>query len=727
MRFIQAVALLALLIPIGIFGVQNRQVITVNFLSWNLSQPIALITAGGYVLGMLSGWTVLALARGTFLGASARRGNEPQSIRSLPAGPARGAEATSFASPRRPIRITMLMDASSWMTGLDRADTSHVLLAMLAGILLATVILYRLGAIGRVLRILALVVGAAIRGGFLLWERLLGWASWPLYLAIVVGLLLAGGAAGSIWPTARVLCGLAPLFMGIIACLAYMFVDLERNEVERGYKAIHNPLKGQALAMNLGRYGRRVGIPLLISAAVASIGGFALLNQGLHDTIGRDWYAVADERREPAYADFLAYALTKILGIMDVLDLFRSHHVMGAAFVREAAWPASSLLAGFKVFFTLVLLHQIFASLRQGRLLAETITDFWSPHEPIHERARHALPVYGILAIRPLLGSMRQVSSLTREQRDQLPIILETIGPAIIPALIRHLDDPHEDIRAVVAVALGHLRAVESISLLAALVRDPSDVVRQGAVEAMGTLASPSPGSGRGGKVRAITRPSRWRRRGAVIPPRDPVELAVSAMQIALADESAAVRIKAVEALGRIGSPAAALAGRLIGMLEEPDETVRCQAALALSQVGGDAEATVAALIELLDDASAPVKESAARALGMMAAAAAAAIPALVALLLDGQESVRTAAADAIARVGPLDRAATDALVEGLASPDDIVRAIRPRRSARSVRRRRTPRRRWSWRCPTTTTACDPGRWRRWARSANPPRRPSPI
>ncbi len=574
------------------------------------------------------------------------------------------------------------MDASSWITRLERANTSYLLLATLAGLMVSAGILYQIGLIGWVLRSLGLVVAGAIRGGFLLWERLLAWASWPLYLAIVVGFLLAGGAAGGPWPASRVLCGLAPLFMGIIACLAYMYVNLERNEVERGYKAIHNPLKGQVLATNLERYGRQVRIPLLISATVALIGGFALLNQGLFETIGRDWYAVADERREPAYADFLAYALTKLLGIMDVLDLFKSHHIMGAAFVRQAAWPASALLAGFKMLFTLVLLHQIFASLRQGKLLAETITDFWSPHEPIHERARNALPVYGILAIRPLLGSMRLVPLLTREQRDQLPLILETIGPSIIPALVRHLHDPHEHVRAIVAVALGHLRALESVPLLTPLVRDPGEVVRQSAVEALGMLACPGPGSahtrpglGRGRRRRTITWSDVWRRRGAVIPPRDPIELAVSALDFALADDSAAVRTQAVRALGRIGSPAAALAPRLIEMLKEPDETVRCQAAQALGQVGGNEEATVAALIGLLDDASAPVKESAAQALGAMEAAATTAIPALVPLLQDREESVRGAAAAAIARVGPLDRAATDALVEGLASTDNIVRA----------------------------------------------------
>ena len=158
-----------------------------------------------------------------------------------------------------------------------------------------------------------------------------------------------GGVAGGPLPGLRVVCGLAPLFMGAIACLAYMFIDLERNEVERGHKAVHNPLKGQVLAMNLERYGKQVRVPLLIAATVALIGGFALLNQGLYETIGRGWYQVADERGEPIYADFLAYALTNLLGIMDVLDLAKSHHILGAAFVRQAAWPASTLLAGFKV------------------------------------------------------------------------------------------------------------------------------------------------------------------------------------------------------------------------------------------------------------------------------------------------------------------------------------------------------------------------------------------
>jgi putative membrane protein len=71
MRFIQAVSFLVFLVTIGIFAVQNRDVITVNFLAWDLSQPVAIVTVAVYVLGMLSGWTVLAIARGTFRRATA--------------------------------------------------------------------------------------------------------------------------------------------------------------------------------------------------------------------------------------------------------------------------------------------------------------------------------------------------------------------------------------------------------------------------------------------------------------------------------------------------------------------------------------------------------------------------------------------------------------------------------------------------------------------------------
>ena len=66
---------LAFLAAIGVFAAQNTGIITVNFLTWNVVQPVALLTVAIYVLGMLSGWTVLAFIRGSFRQVTHRPGH----------------------------------------------------------------------------------------------------------------------------------------------------------------------------------------------------------------------------------------------------------------------------------------------------------------------------------------------------------------------------------------------------------------------------------------------------------------------------------------------------------------------------------------------------------------------------------------------------------------------------------------------------------------------------
>jgi uncharacterized integral membrane protein len=60
MRFIQAVIFLAFLGVVGLFAVQNTNPVTINFWTWTLSGPVALLTIVAYLIGMLSGWTVVA-------------------------------------------------------------------------------------------------------------------------------------------------------------------------------------------------------------------------------------------------------------------------------------------------------------------------------------------------------------------------------------------------------------------------------------------------------------------------------------------------------------------------------------------------------------------------------------------------------------------------------------------------------------------------------------------
>ena len=523
----------------------------------------------------------------------------------------------------------------------------------------------------------ARVVRGSIRHGFQLWLNFFAWASWQTFLVTVLTTLFIGWGASRYIPILTVIFALIPLFMGTTACLAYMQIDLERYAVSRGHKAVHNPLKGQELAVNLVQFGQAVGGPLLVTAAVGMIGGFALLNLGLYETIGRDWYVVADGQDDPTYVDFVANALIVLFKIVDVLDFAKASHLLEVSYVHQAKGPASALLAIFRMFFTLVLLQQVFASFRQGQVLSETITDLWNPSGPIHERACRALPQHGAGAISPLLISLGNVASVTKEQRDRLPVLLAEIGPAAIPALVRHLRDQHEHVRAISAAALGHLRIRKTIVLLLPLRRDASDIVRQSLIEALGIIASP-------GSVTAEIRPAaghrllqflKWRRKPVPASPIEPVKLAVLALQAALTDRSLSVRAQAARALGRVGPSAAGAVAGLISLLKDEDETVRQNAIEAVGKVGGPTAAVIAALIEVLRGASPLLKACAARELGAMGTAAAGAFAALAPLLQDPDDSVRDAAAEAIGQTGYLGDEASEGLIVGLASPDSGVRA----------------------------------------------------
>lgn len=564
---------------------------------------------------------------------------------------------------------------TDWLIDTDQVRSSTLILLVLVSLGLVVGVLLWLGVLDWVLWVAGVVIRGGIRAGFRVWEVLLAWASWPLFLAVQFGILAAGVAAAGPLPGFAVACALGPLAMGLAACLAYMFIDIERYEVARGYKALHDPMKGQRLATELARYGHRVAVPLLAAAAVGMIGGFALFNFGLFRLLGPAWYTL------PAvgatYLDFVASALVHLLSIVDLLNLADTHRLARVAVARPAAGAAAALLALFKTFFTLVLLQQIFASVRKGRLLTETIADFWSPHEPIHERARAALPQYGAGALGPLLVSLRSAEALTREQREQLPRILATIGPAAIPDLVDHLDDPNEHVRAVAVATLGRLGATDAFPRMARLMNDPSDLVRLSLAEALGEVGDPAPTaaawSGRSRGRRDVWRRLRGRVRSG--PPPDPVAIAVRALRAALGDRAPAVRVQAASSLGCLGAAAEEAIPELTGLLSDPDETVRGRAAESLGQVGAADPQTVPALSGLLEDPSPDIRAAAARALGALRGSAASAVQALVPLLQDRDEGVRKAAADAVGQIGVLPESAADTLTEGLTSPDNVVRA----------------------------------------------------
>ncbi|HET6328489.1 MAG TPA: LapA family protein [Planctomycetaceae bacterium] len=63
MRIVYGLILLVLLAAVGAFAVQNRGDVTLNYLDRTLTTSLALLIGATYVVGMITGWTVLGFLR----------------------------------------------------------------------------------------------------------------------------------------------------------------------------------------------------------------------------------------------------------------------------------------------------------------------------------------------------------------------------------------------------------------------------------------------------------------------------------------------------------------------------------------------------------------------------------------------------------------------------------------------------------------------------------------
>ena len=87
-----------LLGAIGVFALQNRESITLQYLDQNVTCPLALLVGIVYVLGMLSGWTVVGFVPDGSMSLQARL------------------DVNRDRYPRSPYGVT---DAGSWSAGAD--------------------------------------------------------------------------------------------------------------------------------------------------------------------------------------------------------------------------------------------------------------------------------------------------------------------------------------------------------------------------------------------------------------------------------------------------------------------------------------------------------------------------------------------------------------------------------------------------------------------------------
>jgi uncharacterized integral membrane protein len=63
MRVIQGILFLAFLGVVGLFAIQNTRSATVDFWTWEVTAPVAIVVVAVYFLGMLSGWAVVSFVR----------------------------------------------------------------------------------------------------------------------------------------------------------------------------------------------------------------------------------------------------------------------------------------------------------------------------------------------------------------------------------------------------------------------------------------------------------------------------------------------------------------------------------------------------------------------------------------------------------------------------------------------------------------------------------------
>jgi uncharacterized integral membrane protein len=73
MRFFYLIVLLALLAAVGIFAVQNQVSVSIKYLDETITYSLALVVGVAYLLGMVSGWTVVGIIKRSFQRVTERR------------------------------------------------------------------------------------------------------------------------------------------------------------------------------------------------------------------------------------------------------------------------------------------------------------------------------------------------------------------------------------------------------------------------------------------------------------------------------------------------------------------------------------------------------------------------------------------------------------------------------------------------------------------------------
>ncbi len=73
MRWVHLTVIILLAAATLLFVIQNRDVVTIEFLQFSMRLPLAILIAGAYVVGALSGGSLFALLRHSYEGSQLDR------------------------------------------------------------------------------------------------------------------------------------------------------------------------------------------------------------------------------------------------------------------------------------------------------------------------------------------------------------------------------------------------------------------------------------------------------------------------------------------------------------------------------------------------------------------------------------------------------------------------------------------------------------------------------
>ena len=142
-----------------------------------------------------------------------------------------------------------------------------------------------------------------------------------------------------------------------------------------------------------------------------------------------------------------------------------------------------------------------------------------------------------------------------------------------------------------------------------------------------------------------------------------------------LQDDEYYVRIKAADALSKLGNSSLTVVNGLIALLQDDNYGVRSSAADALVKLGNSSETVVNGLLALLQDNDSDVRSTAADALVKLGNSSETVVNGLLALLEDNDSDVRSTAANALVKLGKGSETVVKGLLALLEDNDSFARS----------------------------------------------------